>query len=147
MTLSLRLALSDGEPGFPLDRGELLITDLSSANGTRLDGVTLPVNEPTPWRVGQRVRLGATRLRLDVEQDGRDHPEDGTGHLTPARHVTPPREAPSVVTWPADAATPPRTPLRWAAVLVPIPVALIMAYFLHSMLMLALWCAARPSCC
>ncbi len=40
------------------------ITDLRSANGTTIDGVSLEPNVPTDWNIGQIVTVGETLLIL-----------------------------------------------------------------------------------
>lgn len=43
---------------------ELKVTDLMSANGTKLDKTKLDPNDPQPWKVGQMVTVGDTWLIL-----------------------------------------------------------------------------------
>jgi hypothetical protein len=42
----------------------LLVTDLRSANGSRLNDAPLPPNQPFPWRVGETITIGGTWLVL-----------------------------------------------------------------------------------
>lgn len=44
--------------------GQLTLTDLGSTGGTLLNGARLPSHQPTPWRVGQPILVGNTRVIL-----------------------------------------------------------------------------------
>lgn len=45
-------------------QGDITITDLRSANGTRLDHYLLPPNVPISWMIDQTAVVGDTRLIL-----------------------------------------------------------------------------------
>lgn len=51
--------------------GRLAIVDLSSANGTRVDGREVPPNRPVPVRAGARIEVGEAVLELKLVHD--DH--------------------------------------------------------------------------
>ena len=51
-----------------LGRQEALITDLGSANGTRLNGQKLPPHRPFPAKHGDIVSLGKLRIQLLIRK-------------------------------------------------------------------------------
>jgi hypothetical protein len=63
--------------------GEVLVEDLGSRNGSRLEGVRL--RGPVPWRPGQRLTLGATTLV--IESPSREAPRAGALLASWARAV------------------------------------------------------------
>lgn len=121
-----------------MTRGGVQVSDEGSSNGTRLDGRLLLPHEPAIWRVGQHVRIGATTIRLDTLPEPAELTADGRGRVlsmsVPTRaQLTSPQQ----IQWPERPPQPNRSPMRWVAALVPVPVALIMAVVMHSALMLA----------
>lgn len=120
-------------------RGHVTLTDLGSANGTDLDGQRLSQGEHAEWKVGQSARLGSSVIRLRLAPDGLDAAPRARaidGRLLPPapdlEHELPAR----TFTWPTKALPPRPSPLRWAAVLAPIPVAALLAYLMKSTMML-----------
>jgi pSer/pThr/pTyr-binding forkhead associated (FHA) protein len=49
------------------EEGQILIVDLGSTNGTKLNGSPLRPQEPTPIYNGDRILVGKTILRLQAE--------------------------------------------------------------------------------
>ena len=49
-----------------LKGNQLLIEDLGSANGTRVNDVTLAPNQPFPLQHGDFIRLGRLRLHVNL---------------------------------------------------------------------------------
>jgi hypothetical protein len=47
-----------------LDHGQMLLVDLASTNGTRLNGVRLTANQPVRLSNGDEIRLGRLALRV-----------------------------------------------------------------------------------
>lgn len=119
-------------------RGSVEVCDEGSSNGTSLDARALDPGEPCVWRIGQHLRLGGTRIRLDttLEPVAVEARGDGTLRI-PAPVANRLELAPTRLEWPSRPTAPPRSPLRWVAALASVPVALVMAVVLHSTLMLA----------
>jgi len=51
-----------------LGKDEVLITDLGSANGTRLNGQKLPPHRPSPARHGDILTLGKLKIQLLIRK-------------------------------------------------------------------------------
>ena len=118
-------------------RGDVSVHDLASANGTHLERQELRPGEPRSWRVGEHLRIGTSVIRLDLSPEPLPLRAGRDGRL-PALAAHPTEDiAGQTFVWPQADPNPPRTPLRWAAALVPIPVAALLAYFLRSPMMLA----------
>lgn len=47
--------------------GEILITDLGTSNGTKLDGELIPSNIPVPYKEGQTMILGQSEVLIKFE--------------------------------------------------------------------------------
>ncbi len=47
--------------------GEILVTDLGTSNGTKLDGETIPSNIPVPYTEGQTMILGQSEVAIRFE--------------------------------------------------------------------------------
>lgn len=47
--------------------GEILITDLGTSNGTRIDGEAIPPNVPMPYEEGRVLILGQCELAIRFE--------------------------------------------------------------------------------
>ena len=76
----------DGMPASAATTGASLITDLSSANGVRIDGLSPICGRTATARLGGLIRLGGSVFRagLDTEPTMLVTP-DGAGHLLVAR--------------------------------------------------------------
>lgn len=121
-----------------MNRGGVQISDLGSSNGSWLDGHPLSPGHPTVWRVGQHLRVGATVLRLDTTPETLEAEPDSRGKLVcPPIPVRESEVTAQQIAWPKPPDHPARSPMRWVAALAPVPVALVMAFVLHSPLMLA----------
>lgn len=119
-----------------VDPTGLTVTDLGSENGTVLDGV--PVGQPTAIRAGSMLRLGRTTLLLRAARvlPATTAPRrDGT--LVVSRSSSPLTDPPRVR---IEAPQPPEPPSRrrvpWVAAFLPVPVGLLLAWFLGPYLLL-----------
>ena len=137
-------------------RGQVTITDLGSSNGVTSRGARLQPHVGHPWRVGESVRLGASVLRLDLASAEPAPPDLAGSDLSGIKPAeTDPMSAapanagsalragtsnclpePRTFEWPAAPTPPRRVPLRWIAVLAPVPVALVLAIVMHAAYML-----------
>lgn len=54
---------------FELYNGSAIVTDLGSANGTRLNGEVLAPNQPRPLKAGDQIQLGDTVLAVRLGYD------------------------------------------------------------------------------
>lgn len=113
-----------------LTRGEVSVEDLASSNGVRRGSTRLAPHVAHPWRVGESIRVGASLLRLELATEPPD-----TATSTAAVPV-PSLPEPMTFTWPQAPAPPRLAPLRWIAVLAPVPVAIVLAAVLHAAIML-----------
>jgi len=50
-----------------LQDGEVMIVDLGSSNGTRVNGVELLPNRPQPLHDGDELELGALQIRVYLD--------------------------------------------------------------------------------
>jgi len=93
---------------FSATRGLVTVEDLGSRNGTTVDGN--PVTEPTEFRLGQIVRLGATDVELATAgdqdpvrmtaQEGHGGDRGTVASSTQAPSANPPAPAPDVMVRP-----------------------------------------------
>jgi uncharacterized RDD family membrane protein YckC len=65
-------------------QGDLVISDMGSANGTFLNGSR--VGQPTPVRPGDVIELGSTRLQAIGSAPGAPQTQIANPHLAPAQH-------------------------------------------------------------
>jgi len=47
--------------------GKILITDLATSNGTKIDGEVIPVSMPVPYQPSQTVVLGQSKVSIQFE--------------------------------------------------------------------------------
>lgn len=47
--------------------GQIYVMDLETSNGTRVDGILIPGNIPTPYRPGQSLYLGHSNVSITIE--------------------------------------------------------------------------------
>lgn len=132
-------ALSREHVELVVDRDGVLVRDLTSTNGTTVDGDPVPP-AGTRVRVGAVLRAGRTRFVLDRSRPrpSRRRPTGaGTLAVSPAPHVPPPRDAPTIQV-PDEPRAPRRRAIPWVMVLAPVPVAAVMALLLGPRLLLLL---------
>ncbi len=113
--------------------GGITVADLSSTNGSRLDGQDLD-ECPVSWPTGSVLRLGASAVRLTGPGEAAVAPEPATGgrvRLRPARRLTLPR-AEVEVPFPRPPVPPPRRRLAWVAVALPAVGGVLMAWLLQT---------------
>ncbi|MFP5371462.1 MAG: FtsK/SpoIIIE domain-containing protein [Actinomycetes bacterium] len=109
------------------------VADLSSTNGSRLDGRDLDAC-PVTWPPGSVLRMGASALRLTGPGDAAAAPEPAPGgrvQLRPARRLTAPT-AEIEVLFPRPPAPPAPRRLAWVAVALPAVGGVLMAWLLHT---------------
>lgn len=63
---ALDLGVSRRHARFLLLSNQVLIEDLNSANGTRVNDVKLTANQPFPLQHGDLIRLGRLGMRIDL---------------------------------------------------------------------------------
>lgn len=119
--------------------GQVRLTDLGSTNGTRVDEARIPARETVEVRVGQRITLGSTTIRLQPAAATKH--EGSAGHAGRRAVHRAPREP---IRLPGLELDLPRRPadddqhgLPWLMMLIPIPLALVLALAFQSMFMLA----------
>src|SRR5215207_9631184 len=56
------------------DSGQVYVTDLDSANGTYVDGVRLPGNQPQPLYGGEEIQIGDLRVLYSYLDDSPTRP-------------------------------------------------------------------------
>ncbi|WP_082220950.1 FtsK/SpoIIIE domain-containing protein [Luteipulveratus halotolerans] len=116
--------------------GHVQATDLGSTNGTRVDGDALVPGAATEVRVAQRITAGGSTFRLQPPVR-HTHVEAVAGRVAVHRAPRDPVRLPTVeLTLPQPPADHRRDRLPWLMVLLPIPVALVMAVAMKSMMML-----------
>lgn len=49
------------------NKGVIFITDLGTSNGTKINEEPLPANVPVPYKEGQVLRLGQSKIRILFE--------------------------------------------------------------------------------
>lgn len=104
--------------------GAVSVTDLNSANGTRIADRLLQPNVPQSWRIGESCRVGATHLKLILSAEPETAP------------VTQPH--PEEFLWPHPPEANQRERLRWLTVLAPLPIAVVLALWLNSAVFLVM---------
>ncbi|MDF8264204.1 FtsK/SpoIIIE domain-containing protein, partial [Luteipulveratus flavus] len=117
--------------------GRVQLTDLASTNGTRVDDAPVEPGEPVDLRVGQRVRVGSSTLRLRSPA-ARRAPIAEAGRVPVHRAPRDPiRLQEQEIALPVAPDGDDADRLPWLMVLIPIPVALVMAVAMRSTMMLA----------
>jgi len=109
----------------------MVLTDLGSENGTVVDGFRVQRGQ-AELAVGSVITMGQTTLTV---QPSRIPPlatrPSGDGTLTASRTAVPVPESPTTtITVPTAPVQPARRRVPWIAALMPVPVALLLAWFL-----------------
>ncbi|YAL82479.1 FtsK/SpoIIIE domain-containing protein [Dermacoccaceae bacterium W4C1] len=129
-------ALSRQHAVIRLRHGRIQAFDLGSTNGTTVDGIHLKPGVEHELKLGQRMHLGTTTLRLVTS--GTQRP---TLVSNGRRSITrPPRHLPELAEQELQQPTPPEVGdrrLPWLLLLFPVPISLALALFLDSMMFLA----------
>jgi DNA segregation ATPase FtsK/SpoIIIE, S-DNA-T family len=113
--------------------GQITVADLSSTNGSRLDGRELD-EQPVCWPVGAVLRFGASAIVVAGPGGTTASLEPAPGgrlRLRPAQRLSVPR--PEVqVAFPRAPEPPPHRKLAWVAVALPAVAGALMAWLLHT---------------
>jgi len=107
-----------------LREGVWSITDLGSANGTKVDGE--PIRDDTALSPGATISIGEVQLLFEPQDRAGGSPSGPRAAVAPA--PAPPERAPSVPLSPAP--PPPRTRQAVVAIVVALGILVLVAYFL-----------------
>lgn len=124
--------------------GGLSVSDLDSANGTRIEGTPLPPGATRPWLFGQTLEIGDSVLlarRVVREPLAVEVPEPGWRYVHRRLRRRRPEPPTSIEVPPAPTPPPTSRALRLLALL-PIPVGIAAALLLQSWLLLLVGLAA-----
>ena len=113
-----------------VDESGVLVHDLGATNGVIVDGVRISGRAPVD--TSTTLTIGSSTLRLRRSAGAGlpvEHPGDGTALLRPGGRAAPPESAARVEA-PRRPEPPARGRVPWIAALVPVPVFVVMAFFL-----------------
>ncbi len=129
-------SLSREHAAIDITHGLATVRDLDSTNGTWIDDGRLDATVPRELRVGQRLRTGHTVSRLTPVRTAPPLP------LRAGRRALsrPPRQVPELISGELTRPTAPQAfefSIPWLVLLLPVPIALVLAILLRSPMFLA----------
>lgn len=129
--------LSRAHAAVHLSHGRVEVIDLSSVNGTSINELVLSPGVFAELRVGDRLTVGGTTLRLQVAAPRRSPTING-GRVQVHRAPRDPITLPTVVLEPPQPPAPAeRRSLPWLMMLLPMPISLVLALAFHSVFLVA----------